>query len=417
MRRLIPAQTALVFGGGGAKGAYEIGAVAALEELGIRAGRVYGTSVGAINAAMYAQGRLDLAEELWQTIRLGDVVSEQSLSLADKAEELFDHPENAIEFITLNAQQKGIDISPLVSLLHRYIDEDAVRRGGLWLCLITSRFPTLTMVEKRLIDMEPGTLHDWILASTACFPAFPMKTIGNVRYVDGGFCDNTPVGTALRDGAQHVIALDIGRQRSHAQYDMRPNVTYIRTSHALGGLLTFDPALSRVNRTLGYNDTMRAFGRLRGTRYTFDPLDAQRLVSRAREFVIWLTRVEADLEQVQYGGVPLFSFLEKDLPPAKDELDYFLRACELCADVAQVPPAQVLTFDSLVKQLRARLPLQEADEMAGTLFSSPQPDQKLVVACFYDLFKRGNVFSGTALRTLCAYPKELLCALTLRQIL
>lgn len=36
MRTLIPSETALVLGGGGAKGAYEIGAIAALNDLGIR---------------------------------------------------------------------------------------------------------------------------------------------------------------------------------------------------------------------------------------------------------------------------------------------------------------------------------------------------------------------------------------------
>lgn len=430
MRQYVPAQTALVLGGGGAKGAYEVGAIAALEELGIRAGSVYGTSVGAINAAIYAQGRMELAEELWASLQLTDVVTPESLSLADKAEELFDRPDKVLEFISLNAQQKGIDIAPLVSMLHHYIDEDAVRAGGVRLGLVTTRFPTLAMVEKRLSDMEKGSLHDWILASTACFPVFPMKAIGNERYVDGGFCDNTPVGMALRDGAKTVIALDIGKQRSHAQYDGRPNIVYIRTAHPLGGLMTFDPERSRVNRALGYYDTMRAFGRYRGTRYTFDPLDAQRLYSRACDFVSRLTRIEADLQAPNAiwrgdDSAPLFSPLQKDLPPAQDEVDYFLRACELCADIAQVPPAQVLTFDALVGELHARLPLQKAEDMLGmllggrigALFSPPQPEKKLVVACLYHLLKKENMFSGLALRTLAAFPREMLCALTLREIL
>ena len=33
MRALVPSETALVLGGGGAKGAYEVGAIAALDEL------------------------------------------------------------------------------------------------------------------------------------------------------------------------------------------------------------------------------------------------------------------------------------------------------------------------------------------------------------------------------------------------
>ena len=96
MRTLIPSETALVLGGGGAKGAYEIGAIAALNDLGIRAGSVYGTSVGALNAAMYAQDDMTTAEALWSSIRLSDVVSEESLAIADDAENIFDHPEKLL---------------------------------------------------------------------------------------------------------------------------------------------------------------------------------------------------------------------------------------------------------------------------------------------------------------------------------
>ena len=42
----------LVLEGGGAKGAYEIGACKALEEIGINITAVTGTSVGALNGAL-----------------------------------------------------------------------------------------------------------------------------------------------------------------------------------------------------------------------------------------------------------------------------------------------------------------------------------------------------------------------------
>ena len=57
---------ALVFSGGGSRGAYECGAWQALEEMNIRIDAVYGTSIGAINAALVAQGDLTTALELWE---------------------------------------------------------------------------------------------------------------------------------------------------------------------------------------------------------------------------------------------------------------------------------------------------------------------------------------------------------------
>lgn len=431
MRALVPSETALVLGGGGAKGAYEVGAIAALDELGIKAGSVFGTSVGALHAAMYAQGSMDAAAALWDNIRLSDVVSEESLAIADDAENIFDHPEKLLEFITRYAQKKGVDVSPLMDILHKLIDEDKIRRSGVHLGIVTTRFPSLAMVEKRLEEMETGSLIDWLMASAFCFPIFPMKQVGGDRYIDGGFCDNTPVEMAVRSGARDIVAIDIGKHRSHTQYDRRPNITYIRTSHPLGGLLTLDSALSARNRILGYNDVMRAFGRMRGVSYSFDAVDAQALYARAQDYVIHLTQLETSmchsnaLTRTREIGAPFFSLLEEDLPEKADCIDYLLRGCELCAQIAEVNPAQVMTFATLRDELHARLPLEKAESMLGSLlggrvgvlFAKPQIDRKLVISCLYHLLLREGSFSPLALRTLSAFPREMLCALTLKEIL
>lgn len=58
---------ALVFGGGGGKGAYEVGVWRALHEMGY-AGRfaaVFGTSVGALNGAFFVRKKLAEAEKVW----------------------------------------------------------------------------------------------------------------------------------------------------------------------------------------------------------------------------------------------------------------------------------------------------------------------------------------------------------------
>ena len=427
MRALVPSETALVLGGGGAKGAYEVGAIAALDELGIKAGSVFGTSVGALHAAMYAQGSMDAAAALWDNIRLSDVVSEESLAIADDAENIFDHPEKLLEFITRYAQKKGVDVSPLMDILHKLIDEDKIRRSGVHLGIVTTRFPSLAMVEKRLEEMETGSLIDWLMASASCFPIFPMKQVGGDRYIDGGFCDNTPVEMAVRSGARDIVAIDIGKHRSHTQYDRRPNITYIRTSQPLGGLLTLDSALSARNRILGYNDVMRAFGRMRGVSYSFDAVDAQALYARAQDYVIHLTQLETSmchsnaLTRTREIGAPFFSLLEEDLPEQADCIDYLLRGCELCAQIAEVNPAQVMTFATLRDELHARLPLEKAESMLGSLlggrvgvlFAKPQIDRKLVISCLYHLLLREGSFSPLALRTLSAFPRDLLCALTL----
>ena len=79
----------------------------------------------------------------------------------------------------------------------------------------------------------------------------------------------------------------------------------------------------------------------------------------------------------------------------------------------------------MLAAIRARLPLDKAEAMLdsllggriGVLFAPPQPDRKIVLACLYHILMREHAFSALAMRTLAAFPKELVCALTLREIL
>ena len=73
---------ALALEGGGARGAYQVGVWKALAEKGIGFNAVSGTSVGALNGAMFAMGELDKAMDIWQNIAFSKVmnVDEELLS-------------------------------------------------------------------------------------------------------------------------------------------------------------------------------------------------------------------------------------------------------------------------------------------------------------------------------------------------
>ncbi len=60
----------VVFGRGGGRGSYELGVWKALDEYKdyFDIGAVSGSSVGALNAALYACGDLDRAEQMWYDI-------------------------------------------------------------------------------------------------------------------------------------------------------------------------------------------------------------------------------------------------------------------------------------------------------------------------------------------------------------
>lgn len=66
---------ALVLTGGGARGAYEAGVVRGLADAGEAFDLVCGTSIGAINAAFYAQDLLPELEQTWKSIASRSIIA------------------------------------------------------------------------------------------------------------------------------------------------------------------------------------------------------------------------------------------------------------------------------------------------------------------------------------------------------
>ena len=64
---------ALVLCGGGAKGGYHIGVWKALKEIGYHPNIITGTSVGALDGALFAIGEDDIATEIWENMSMETV--------------------------------------------------------------------------------------------------------------------------------------------------------------------------------------------------------------------------------------------------------------------------------------------------------------------------------------------------------
>lgn len=156
---------ALVLSGGGSRGAYEVGAWRALEELGVRFQAVYGASVGAINAALVAQGDRALAEKLWDEIDLKQILATDDEDFA--IDSMISRKRDVIPFLVENAKHLRVDTKPLEELIHRHLNESAVRASGMELGMMTVRAPQMQPVGIHLSEMRPGMLGDWILASAS----------------------------------------------------------------------------------------------------------------------------------------------------------------------------------------------------------------------------------------------------------
>lgn len=254
----------LVLGGGGAKGAYQIGAWQALEKLGIRVGAVVGASIGAINGALYSQGDWRLARKAWSRLNLKDAIAlDQPLTDPDN---LF-CVRNLHQLAHSILKQRGLDMEPVRKMLQSYIDEETVRNSPIDFGIISFDISGIKPLEIYKEDMPAGTFYDYILAS-ACFPIFRSVEIEGQKFVDGGMYDNLPSNMLIRRGYKHLILIDVrGLGRVAAPLEKDLDIVTIRPYSLLGGTFDMSPLSIRTSMRRGYLDTYRAFGKLTGKRY------------------------------------------------------------------------------------------------------------------------------------------------------
>ena len=251
----------LVLAGGGARGSYQVGAYQALQEVGWQPDIITGTSVGCLNGVLFALGKLPEAVDLWKDLDVHGV-----LEVPQGAT-----PEQLRAFVLDVVRGGGLDLEPLGETIDRYLDEDALRAAPIRYGLVMTEMNTLKSVQCPLEQIPHGKLKEYMLASSACFPALRPRVIDGVKYIDGGWRDNMPLDLAAAMGAQELVAIDI----EGLGYN-RPNRTglptrVVRCHWDLGPMFDFDGQRAARNITLGYLDTLRAFGRVGGTAYALLP--------------------------------------------------------------------------------------------------------------------------------------------------
>jgi NTE family protein len=206
---------ALMLQGGGALGAYHIGAYQALAEHNLHPDWVAGISIGAINAAIIAgnrpEQRVERLAALWETISWPDLPAQLPLTawqtlhnMASNAEALLfgqphfftPRPVNPLLVPQAPPQQVSFyDTTPMLFTLRRFAD----------FLLINSRVVRLSLGATNIAtgDLEFFDNHrqtigpEHVLASGSLPPGFPATEVNGKLYWDGGCVSNTPLDAVV----------------------------------------------------------------------------------------------------------------------------------------------------------------------------------------------------------------------------
>ena len=324
--------------GGGAKGSYEAGCFKAFEELGISFDIVTGTSIGCLNAAMYCQHDLDRDYELWQKLTV-NMVMKYGFNF-DRLDILngIKNNKNSIAFLLQYVTNRGADIRPLKQLFDQYINPKKIQESDVTFGVVTAQQGSLKGVEVVANKLDLDLIPQYILASASAWPIFPICKIGDKSFVDGGYYDNLPINYALKLGADEVVAIDLNVIPIHPEYLNVSNVKYIKPTHSLGGFMRYDHKQIVNNMSLGYLDTMKAYGHYIGYRHCFfkdklPNLNYKSIFQRIIEIYSNVSKNQIKQSKKADYQQSILEFYSEFTDSKKlTGFDYFIRSLEVLAD-------------------------------------------------------------------------------------
>lgn len=205
---------AVVFGGGGALGAFQAGVYEALEQAGLAPDRLAGTSIGALNAALIAGNRPE--RRLTRLHAFWELVAEPGLGSADWSGDarravkalsalrarLLGRPglyRPVLPRLFLQSPEWGspsfYQLGPALATIRRLVDLEWVGDGGPSLAINLTDLETGAPV---LVDSVSTALQpEHLLASMSLLPDFPPTDIDGRWFCDGGFSANLPLYAVL----------------------------------------------------------------------------------------------------------------------------------------------------------------------------------------------------------------------------
>lgn len=254
---------ALVLGGGGGKGAYQIGAWKALRIYGLdkRIGGVAGTSVGALNAGLFLGGSYESAKQVWNQ------VDNDKILLLDKSR----HLQALKKFKLTRIFSDGVFSNQgLLDILSTYADLDKISNANIPAFVTCCPVPEIRLknfvlpkpVYFRLNGLPRKQIISVLLASSAIPFIFDSVQIDDTYYVDGGLVDNLPIQPLYDLGFRKfiVINLDMHQRLPREKFrdaDIIEIVPDYSISESISGILDFSPKVIQDRIHEGYSDALK----------------------------------------------------------------------------------------------------------------------------------------------------------------
>ena len=278
----------LVLAGGGGKGAYQIGVWKYLHECGLDryVCAVSGTSVGSLNAALFASGDFQRAEDLWLTIQPSQILSPKKVSISEIVGwignvGLVTGIRGIVTGVTAaSIQMLAAGVASMLGRRYAFSRDgliDLIQQGLDFSVIQNSQMPcyatclAIPECSIRRFDLRQYSAEDattLLLASSAIPLVFDSEEFHGERYYDGGIPlvgDNVPTQPIYDLGLDYIIVVHLS-QDYLIDHSLFPNakiieiVPQINLGGAVDGTLDFTATGSQWRIRQGYKDAEQVFG-------------------------------------------------------------------------------------------------------------------------------------------------------------
>lgn len=210
------AKIGLVLSGGGIRGMAHIGLLKAMQERGLEASEIAGTSVGALIGALYANGN----------------------SIAEMLQFFKETPLFQYGFLTI--RKPGlIDTAKYAGVFRNYFKEDSFESLSKPLYVVATDL--LNGKEK---VFNQGQLILPLLASAALTPVFSPVELGNILYADGGIMNNFPK-EYLDEKCDVLIGSNVSINSGLEKKDLRNS---LQLMGRITGLMIYASCRAKINQ-------------------------------------------------------------------------------------------------------------------------------------------------------------------------
>lgn len=305
----------LVLSGGGAKGAYQVGALQYLAEIGFEPQMIAGTSIGALNGAVLSSHQpfklaVERLSDLWDRLSYERIIRASPTTVVRSITRVAGAVVPTIKVVRqwlmaflaeqgfLEKPEALFDPEPMERLIREAVDRNGLEEGvELWVAV----FPALKIpgfdydwvvdfaraatgvqahwLRAQDFASDPDVLYSVLLASAAIPLAFPKREVDGQSYVDGGLADNAPLGALVERGCTHAIVIHLSNGAVWDRHsfpiqviEIRPQDQILKTEVPVIGTLStlLDFSFERITdlKQRGYEDARKILASIMETLVT-----------------------------------------------------------------------------------------------------------------------------------------------------